>query len=45
MFTLIADVIANNILLFRILGSILIFILFWTLKSPVTKLIDYQAAG
>ena len=39
MFTLIADVIANNILLFRILGSILIFILFWTLKSPVTKLI------
>ena len=37
MFTLIADVIANNILLFRILGSILIFILFWTLKSPVTK--------
>ena len=39
MFTLIADVIANNILLFRILGSILISILFWTLKSPVTKLI------
>jgi len=39
LFTLIADVIANNILLFRILGSILIFILFWTLKSPVTKLI------
>ena len=29
----------HNILLFRILGSILIFILFWTLKSPVTKLI------
>ena len=31
--------VGHNILLFRILGSILIFILFWTLKSPVTKLI------
>lgn len=36
-FTLIADVVAANLVLFRILGSILILILFWALRSPITK--------
>ena len=37
MFTLISDVIADNLFLFRVLGSILIFVLFWALKGTITK--------
>ena len=37
MFTLISDVIADNLFLFRVLGSILIFVLFWAFKGTITK--------
>ena len=37
MFTLISDVIADNLFLFRVLGSILIFVLFWALRGTITK--------
>ncbi len=38
MITLISDIIASNLFLFRFLGSILIFLLFWCGKTPITKL-------
>lgn len=39
MFTIISDIIANNLFLFRFLGSILIFLFFWFFKAPITKLL------
>ncbi len=37
LYPLIADVVASNLFLFRLLASILIFVIFWVCKSPVTK--------
>lgn len=37
LFTLIYDIVASNLFLFKFLASILIFLAFWFLKSPITK--------
>lgn len=37
MLTLISDIIASNLFLFRVLASVLIFLVFWIFKSSVTK--------